>query len=165
MKKIIMIAAMLIAGYINAATVTWSATANSLVLPEGSSATTIVAYLFEGSLDSTALQSALAAGTWDGSGNLASATADVGKLIMKSGLGDYENETVTYSMIVFDAATIATAENYKYAEATVTFGTKNGVANFSSSLSSATWQAVPEPTSGLLMLVGLAGLALRRRRA
>ena len=27
------------------------------------------------------------------------------------------------------------------------------------------WQAVPEPTSGLLMLVGLAGLALRRRRA
>ena len=28
-----------------------------------------------------------------------------------------------------------------------------------------TWTAVPEPTSGLLMLVGLAGLALRRRRA
>ena len=27
------------------------------------------------------------------------------------------------------------------------------------------WYAVPEPTSGLLMLVGLAGLALRRRRA
>ena len=27
------------------------------------------------------------------------------------------------------------------------------------------WQAVPEPTSGLLMLVGLAGLARRRRRA
>ena len=30
---------------------------------------------------------------------------------------------------------------------------------------SAGWYAVPEPTSGLLMLVGLAGLALRRRRA
>ena len=27
------------------------------------------------------------------------------------------------------------------------------------------WQAVPEPTSGLLMLLGMAGLALRRRRA
>ena len=27
------------------------------------------------------------------------------------------------------------------------------------------WNAVPEPTSGLLMLLGMAGLALRRRRA
>ena len=27
------------------------------------------------------------------------------------------------------------------------------------------WSAVPEPTSGLLMLLGVAGLALRRRRA
>jgi hypothetical protein len=27
------------------------------------------------------------------------------------------------------------------------------------------WQTVPEPTSGLLMLLGMAGLALRRRRA
>ncbi len=28
-----------------------------------------------------------------------------------------------------------------------------------------TWAAVPEPTSGLLMLLGLAGLALKRKRA
>lgn len=34
-----------------------------------------------------------------------------------------------------------------------------------SAASSATWTAVPEPTSGLLMLLGMAGLALRRRRA
>ena len=29
----------------------------------------------------------------------------------------------------------------------------------------AAWQAVPEPTSGLLLLLGVAGLALRRKRA
>ena len=29
----------------------------------------------------------------------------------------------------------------------------------------ADWQTVPEPTSGLLLLIGVAGLALRRRRA
>ena len=34
-----------------------------------------------------------------------------------------------------------------------------------SAASSATWTAVPEPTSGLLMLLGIAGLALRRKRA
>ena len=31
--------------------------------------------------------------------------------------------------------------------------------------SAAGWYAVPEPTSGLLMLLGMAGLALRRKRA
>ena len=30
---------------------------------------------------------------------------------------------------------------------------------------SAGWYAVPEPTSGLLMLLGMAGLALKRKRA
>ena len=33
------------------------------------------------------------------------------------------------------------------------------------STTATSWTAVPEPTSGLLMLLGMAGLALRRRRA
>ena len=36
---------------------------------------------------------------------------------------------------------------------------------YSSALTAGDWSAVPEPTSGLLMLLGVAGLALRRKRA
>ena len=45
-------------------------------------------------------------------------------------------------------------------------GTFNAnAATMLSSGTSANFAAVPEPTSGLLMLLGVAGLALRRRRA
>ena len=44
--------------------------------------------------------------------------------------------------------------------ATITFG------NMASATQNAgNWAAVPEPTSGLLMLLGMAGLVLRRKRA
>lgn len=45
--------------------------------------------------------------------------------------------------------------------ATQTSFTNDSTASFSN----AGWYAVPEPTSGLLMLLGMAGLALRRKRA
>lgn len=35
----------------------------------------------------------------------------------------------------------------------------------SASATASNWQSVPEPTSGMLMLLGLAGLALKRKRA
>ena len=65
---------------------------------------------------------------------------------------------------------------YDYSDATMTAeirGTVTTLSTGSTSFSSdapASWtvsgiQGVPEPTSGLLMLVGLAGLALRRKRA
>ena len=36
---------------------------------------------------------------------------------------------------------------------------------YTAALTAGDWSAVPEPTSGLLMLLGMAGLALRRKRA
>ena len=42
---------------------------------------------------------------------------------------------------------------------------EGGTGNYLGAWDTAGWQSVPEPTSGLLLLIGVAGLALRRRRA
>ena len=170
MKKIMILLAAITLGVVaNAASVTWMCTAVSTKLSDGTSANGVIAYLFEGSLSDTVLES-IAGGTWDAStsGYIASKNTTSTGLISQSGIGSYENETVSFSMILFNSDSYATATEFKYAEVNnVEFVTANKTAAFSSPLSSATWQAVavPEPTSGLLMLVGLAGLALRRRRA
>lgn len=59
--------------------------------------------------------------------------------------------------------TSATKENViaqTSASPTISFGSMATATQTASN-----WAAVPEPTSGLLMLLGIAGLALRRRRA
>ena len=170
MKKILIIAAVIAFGAVaNAASVTWSALATGTKLSDGNTGAGVVAYLFEGALSDSILSS-IADGSWDAaaSGYIATGTTGAHGALMKAGVGSYENETVNFSMILFNADSYANATEFKYAEVNnVAFVTANKTANFTTALSGTTWQAVavPEPTSGLLMLVGLAGLALRRRRA
>lgn len=83
--------------------------------------------------------------------------------------------TTFYSILTAEYTDATYGDMYMAAATTVTTpasGTKNAT-NIFGGASTATvggvrnWQAaaVPEPTSGLLMLLGFAGLALRRRRA
>ena len=81
--------------------------------------------------------------------------------------------TTYYSIITAEYTDATYGDMYMAAAATATTpasGTKM-VSNIFGGAGTATtggvrdWQAVPEPTSGLLMLLGVAGLALRRKRA
>ena len=80
-------------------------------------------------------------------------------------------------LVIFDTATITDSSNF-YVTEVKSFNALSGTETVSlkwgdqedRSTTAGAWHAasgsaVPEPTSGLLMLVGLAGLALRRRRA
>ena len=74
--------------------------------------------------------------------------------------------------VVFNADSIADATAYMVVGGSeadgslkLSFGTATANQTATLNASSATWTAIPEPTSGLLLLLGMAGLALKRKRA
>lgn len=166
MKKILLLTGLLLVTAVtNGASVTWTATAASTTLPNGSIANGVIAYLFEGSLSDTVLKS-IAKGSWDASGYKATTTTKTNGSLALAKIGSYEKQTVSFSMVIFDSSTYTDASNFKYAEIKdVEFTTANKTVAFTNALTEASWQTIPEPTSGLLMLLGAAGLALKRKKA
>ena len=78
-------------------------------------------------------------------------------------------DNVSAYVVLFDASSVADAKNYSVTSVLEKQVPSSGALTMSWAFSTDTagWTAtaVPEPTSGLLMLLGMAGLALRRRRA
>ena len=138
-----------------------AAEGNVLSFVEGASLTTIAA-----------VESAIKDGTFTGAGAYHSAlTQSTGMAPTATGVSTTfgAGDSLSGFAVIFDAGTYADADNYIITDVkSATWTSSTGAKTLAfGSQASATWQAiaVPEPTSGLLMLVGLAGLALRRRRA
>ena len=193
MKKIIVgVAAIAFAVVANAATVSW---AISGVTEGGSSLTQGHTYMFFAGSESAANTAIAALGELSGASAFTTAMGSAAwndtKKATAAGnfgigtsaaLGGYtlptntklglSGETTYYAYaVIFDTETITDESNYIVSNVkSVTTLSNDSALNRSISFgsqASATWHAVniPEPTSGLLMLLGMAGLALRRRRA
>ena len=182
MKKLMMVFAVAaVAVAANAATVNWGS--GTIKLPSGANAkATVEASLFiidaatyatyANYSDAVALSDAIYTAY---SGKTAQQTATSnGKSIATLSYGDYSSGDSVYALVLYIATENETAYwmgNY----ATTSFEAAQDksvgqLANFlggNSSAGSTAWStaAVPEPTSGLLLLLGVAGLALKRKRA
>ena len=176
MKKLLIIAAVALAAVsARAASVTWT-----VLNIQSSPATEVGAgWLVQlYSADTTFSYDAAKAGTITA---LDSTTSVASGTIFKSSstFGNYAaNTPVNTYAVIFDAATVADAKYYivsaeldktvaaSGANLTVGFGNMGATATTNTFRNSSwTAAAVPEPTSGLLLLLGMAGLALKRKRA
>ena len=178
MKKLLALCAVaLMSISASAATAAWYAEDIYEYGDTGDLATGYLVYFFDASTVSTsAAAAALNASDFSflSSGWEADYMED-GEAGTNNGVGSYGNlQDITGYFVVFNAEDTASA-TYAYISGTevATTGAAGQAASFdimgSSSATASNWTSlgspVPEPTSGLLMLLGMAGLALRRRRA
>ena len=95
---------------------------------------------------------------------------DLSSTLFDLGVGE-TSRTVDYSIVLTGTLTDGLDKSWTITSDTISGSTTYaGIGDLKiSSATPSSWStagsSVPEPTSGLLMLVGLAGLALRRRRA
>ena len=172
MKKILVLGVILSAVVsLHAAQVSWQITSIQS-LPDGTSAAAgWVAYFMAGdtydyfsSLTGSAISSYITEGNYKYS---TTTQAMRGGIKASADSGSYTaGETISGYIVIFDASDVSTAKHYAITDVTTGQVPASGDFIFSKDFSNDTggWVAIPEPTSGLLMLLGVAGLALRRKQ-
>ena len=191
MKKLVMAAVVALAAIgLNAATINWGATKGYLY--DGESANKITsgsAYLMfvTASYTQADLVSAFVTAEGDAgktitamtaSGAMATGVGDIGtnaRITGATATSDLAAADGTVYFVVFNddkmyvSITAASEYDSVMGSSSAAFASISASSKLefdaSKGYSAAGWYAVPEPTSGLLMLLGMAGLALRRRRA
>jgi hypothetical protein len=169
MKKILFMAAAIVAAtVVNAAAVSWKASnviGPTGSTPSGTSVELICSIYTEGgvlvgsSSDNTVSFKAYTA-TIDGTANNTAYYADLSGSATVDGKEYVLADSIANTKFNFTTDAAAT---YSINFTDGTGMTSSGIGSWSAS----SWQAVavPEPTSGLLLLLGMAGLALRRKQA
>ena len=183
-KLLIALAAVAVATGVQAASFSWKTGATGKVYEPGTTTllASATAYLFDAAtVTQSSLVSAFDAGTLDLSAkdSLSSKAIASGAIATTS----FTDSTAVGDTLSAYFATIVTigSDDYLFISdvvngngvegktTTLQFSAKTAsqaaALDASSGYAGAGWYAVPEPTSGLLMLLGMAGLALRRRRA
>ena len=156
MKKIVVLAAVIVASVaVNAASFKWSA-ANIYGPDATSKLSGVEVSLYCDALSETALSTV----TTSSAGAVAATTFDVANAVGDTVYDFYFKAITTYEGKEYQLVVSKSATALETGTATIAFG---NMAN--TTKAAGAWTAVPEPTSGLLMLLGLAGLALKRKHA
>ena len=178
-KMMILVAAVAMAAIANAAAVGWTcagATAYAggtygvyVIGMNGVTSVDQIQALAATGADLSAYQ--FASGTVASNGAANTAATASGKAITYNAGGTTADNTYQAFMVMFDAAgengsvTSVASTTLANDTTTKTFLFGNQSSNLANNSFAVSTSDVPEPTSGLLLLLGVAGLALRRRRA